>query len=56
MTNIEARPGSSAIILLKTDYRNDKRDVRELFYRIKILNDEGRDYANIEIPYNKLSS
>jgi hypothetical protein len=55
LTNSEVRPGSSAIILLKTDYRNDREGVRELFYRIKILNDEGRDYADIEIPYNKHS-
>jgi hypothetical protein len=53
LTDNEARPGSSAMILVKSDYRDDIRGVRELFYRIKIFNDEGREHANIEIPYNK---
>jgi hypothetical protein len=55
LTDSEGQPGSSAIILLKTDYRDDRKGVRELFYRIKIFNDEGKKHANIEIPYNKTS-
>ena len=27
--------------------------VRELFYRIKVFNDQGAKYANIEIPYDR---
>jgi hypothetical protein len=44
-------PGSTAMILLKEDSRDDKKGVRELYYRIKIFNEEGRKYADIEIPY-----
>ena len=48
-----AVPGSTAMILLKKDSRDDKKGVRELYYRIKIFNEEGRQYANIEIPYRR---
>ncbi len=46
-----AVPGSTAMILLKEDSRDDDKGVRQLYYRIKIFNEEGRKYANIEIPY-----
>ena len=48
-------PGSSAMILLKKDFRDDSKRVRELYYRIKIFSDEGRAHADIEIPYDRRS-
>jgi hypothetical protein len=40
MTDDPANPGAAAILALQTEYR-----------RIKVLNDEGKKYADIEIPY-----
>ena len=46
-------PGSSAMILLKKDFRDHRKKVRESYYRIKILTEKGREYADIEISYGK---
>jgi hypothetical protein len=46
-------PKAAAIFLYRQVDRNDE-DATEYFYnRIKILTDEGREYANVEIPYTK---
>jgi hypothetical protein len=46
-------PKAAAIFLYRQVDRNDE-DATEYFYsRIKILTDEGRQYANVEIPYTK---
>lgn len=41
-------PGARAVILMRKDERDDKAGRETRFYRIKILNDEGKDNANIE--------
>jgi hypothetical protein len=41
-----AAPGSSAMILFKREMRNDEKREWEFYYRIKVFNDAGRDYAN----------
>jgi hypothetical protein len=48
-------PGAPAIILYRQVDRDDSgRTAHENNYvRIKILNEEGRKYANVEIPFNK---
>ncbi len=46
-------PGASAIILFKEDYISQKDDFFKRYLRIKILTENGKDYANIEIPYVK---
>ena len=46
-----ALPRSSAMILYKEDTLDHKKNAREVYYRIKIFTEEGRRYANIEIPY-----
>jgi len=46
-----AKPGSSAMILIKKQTRDDVKHTLETFYRIKIFNDNGRRYGDIEIPY-----
>jgi transglutaminase-like putative cysteine protease len=46
-------PKAAAIFLYRQVDRDDE-DATETFYnRIKILTDEGREYANVEIPYTK---
>ena len=55
MTGYAKAPGAPAIIL----FRQVDRDDNELstheddYVRIKVLNEEGRKYANVEIPYWK---
>src|SRR5690349_8348831 len=55
MTSDPLAPGAPAVIL----YRQVDRDDRGLtahednFVRIKILTDEGRKYADVEIPFFK---
>jgi hypothetical protein len=56
MTSEPLAPGASAIILYREVYRDDSRrgDVHEDNYvRIKVLTEEGRKYANVEIPFVK---
>jgi len=47
-------PGAPAICLYRQVDRDDNRPSHEFNYvRIKILTEEGRKYADIEIPFNK---
>jgi Domain of Unknown Function with PDB structure (DUF3857)/Transglutaminase-like superfamily len=43
-------PGASAIQLFFADYRDDDEGYQFFYHRIKILTEEGKKYANIEIP------
>ncbi len=55
MTAEPKAPGAAAIILyrevVRTDTGNNPHE--DSYYRIKILKEEGRKYANIEIPFAK---
>ena len=51
MTDNPAKLSSSAMILLKKESRDDGRRIWATFYRIKIFNDAGRTFGDIEIPY-----
>ena len=55
MTSEPAAPGAPAIILFREVYRDDSGRARheDDYFRIKILTEEGRKYADIEIPYEK---
>lgn len=46
-----SNPGSSAMILERRIYTDDEKRFQTEFVRIKILTDEGRANADIEIPY-----
>ncbi|MGZ4877542.1 MAG: DUF3857 domain-containing protein [Candidatus Angelobacter sp.] len=43
-------PGAPAIQLFFADYRDDDTRYQFLYHRIKILTEEGKKYANVEIP------
>ena len=45
------KPGAPAIILHKEIFSNHHNSYHRYHYRIKIFTDEGKNYANIEIPY-----
>ena len=48
--DVPGDPGASAIQLFFADYRDDDVRYQFFYHRIKILTEEGRKYANIEIP------
>jgi hypothetical protein len=54
MTSDPQAPGAPAVYLYRQVDRDDTREGTEINYaRIKILTEEGRKYANIEIPFFK---
>jgi hypothetical protein len=54
MTSVPEAPGAPAVILYRQVDRDDGRTPHEDTYiRIKILTEEGRKYANVEIPFFK---
>lgn len=44
-------PGAPAMILYRTDHTDDNKRFETHYFRIKIFTDEGKKYADIEIPY-----
>jgi hypothetical protein len=57
MTSEPQAPGAAAIILFRQVDRDDNGHTshEDDYFRIKILTEEGRKYADIEIPYFKTS-
>jgi len=54
MTSLAEAPGAPAVVLYREVNRDDGRTPHEDNYvRIKILTEEGRKYANVEIPFFK---
>src|SRR5438128_3984765 len=54
MTGVPEAPGAPAVILYRQVDRDDGRNGHQYDYvRIKILTEEGRKYANVEIPFFK---
>ncbi len=52
MTSVPEAPGAQAVILYRQVDRDDGRNGHQVDYmRIKILTEEGRKYANVEIPF-----
>ena len=47
---VPGEPGASAIQLFFADYRDDDVRYQFFYHRIKILSEEGKKYANVEIP------
>ena len=57
MTSEPKAPGAPAIILFRQVDRDDRGQTahEDVYFRIKILTEEGRKYADIEIPFWKQS-
>ena len=55
MTSEPKAPGAPAIILFREVDRDDRGQTahEDVYFRIKILTEEGRKYADIEIPFFK---
>ncbi|HTR87382.1 MAG TPA: DUF3857 domain-containing protein, partial [Reyranella sp.] len=53
MTSEPAAPKAPAIYLYRQIDRDDRDSEEQIYVRVKILTEEGRKYADIEIPYKK---
>lgn len=51
-----ANPGSSAMILERQIYTDDEKRIQTEWLRIKVFTEEGKAYADVEIPYFAKSS
>ncbi len=56
MTSVPEAPGAPAIYLYKQVDRNDQESHEYTYVRIKILTEEGRKNADVEIPFFKESA
>ena len=52
MTSEPKAPNAAAVVLYHEDFSDDNENYRSSYYRIKILTDEGKKYANVKIPYD----
>jgi len=50
MKEVPGAKGAHAVILYYEDIYNDKDSLDSIYFRIKILSEEGKKYADIEIP------
>jgi transglutaminase-like putative cysteine protease len=54
MSSEPAAPKAPAIYLYRQVDRDDSNSSESVYVRIKILTEEGRKYADVEIPYDKI--
>lgn len=52
MTSEPSQPGAAAVILYREESSDDNENYRYNYYRIKILTEEGKKYADVKIPFN----
>jgi len=55
MTSVPEAPGAPAVYLYRQVDRDDIANHEYNYLRIKILTEEGRKYANVEIPFFKMN-
>ncbi len=51
MTSIPEVPGAPAVYLYKEQTAEDQYRMWSYYYRVKVLTEGGKDYANVELPY-----
>jgi hypothetical protein len=51
--DVKEQPGAPAVVLLREETDDDMNNFHSVYERIKILTDAGREYANVELPYNR---
>src|ERR1700692_3310445 len=56
MTSEPKAPGAPAIVLYRQVDRDDNGPTETNYERIKILTEEGRKFADVEIPFNRSTS
>ena len=52
MTTVPEVPGAAAVYLLKDEAADDGLHSQNFYYRIKVLTEGGKEYANVELPYS----
>jgi Domain of Unknown Function with PDB structure (DUF3857)/Transglutaminase-like superfamily len=53
MTSIKEQPGAPAVVLLREETDDDMNNHHSVYMRVKILTEAGREYANVQLPYNR---
>src|ERR1051326_3192574 len=56
LKDVSFAPGASAVVLDWTIERDDDRDFENQHVRIKVLTEEGKKFANVELPYVRRSA
>jgi hypothetical protein len=51
MTAEPAAPGAAAVYLYREERADDKLHMHSLYVRLKVLTEKGKEYADVEIPY-----
>jgi hypothetical protein len=51
LKDVDYAPGAAAVILDWVEVDDDTTSVAAEYYRIKILTDDGKKYADVEVPY-----
>jgi hypothetical protein len=51
MKDLPEQPGAPACILFHDQIDDDQNGSHTVYMRIKVLNEAGRKYADVEIPY-----
>jgi hypothetical protein len=51
MTAEPAVPGAAAVYLYREERADDKLHMHSLYVRLKVLSEKGKEYADVEIPY-----
>jgi hypothetical protein len=55
MTSVPGYPGASAVVLFDEEITKDDLHVITHYQRVKILNEEGKKYANVELNYVRVA-
>jgi hypothetical protein len=53
--DVAGQPGESAAILERQEVADDLNNFHSTYKRIKVLNEAGRKYADVELPYDRQS-
>lgn len=51
LKDVDYAPGAVAVVLDWVEVDDDTKSISAEYYRIKILTDEGKKYADVEVPY-----
>lgn len=51
MKDHPGNPGAHAIILYRESHTDDEKGFERIYYRVKVFTEEGKKYADIQIPY-----
>jgi len=54
--SVPEQPGAPAVILTREQTDDNMNNVLTVYERIKILNEAGRKYATVELPYSRVAS